>query len=134
MDIILGSDFRRLEGTRLVDPREFSDVEDVSAIEYFDLQPKEFVLAFARDPITIPPDRLGILFPTSTYLRCGLVFGSGFVKPGWSGHLVLELHNANRWRPLRLYVGDVIASVELLLSNSPLYTGRYKDTNPLEPL
>ncbi len=135
MDITLSNEFRELSGSYVVDPRDFIEYRDFVAMPYIDIPPGDFILARSVEKVRVPEGALGVLFPTSTLLRCGLVFGSGFVRPGWDDHLVLELGNLNKYRPLRLWVGDKIAAVELLQPREVmgLYTGRYSGDNPMAP-
>ena len=135
MEISLDRHFRELQGSYVVDPRNFVDYRDFTIDTYIDLPPGDFLLARSVEKVHIPEGSLGILFPKSTFLRCGLVFGSGFVRPGWNDHLVLELGNLNSYRPIRIHIGDAIASVELVAPFGLLetYTGRYKGDNPLGP-
>ena len=135
IDVILSSRFRQFLGDSVVDPKGLTDVHDFERPNYIDLAPGNFLLGLSVDVIETPHDRLGIVMPRSTYLRCGLEFGSGFLHPGWSGKLVLELSNKNKHRSLRLYVGEPIASVAFVVSpETPLYAGKYADQNPMGPI
>lgn len=134
LDVKLSTAFRRPHGDGLIDPRDFFDYADFDInCGYYDMRPGEFVLARAANNVAIPLDRVGIIMPTSTYLRCGLGFGSGFVHAGWNGRLVLELKNLNPHRALRLYVGGTIAHIGLLAGTIVPYQGKYLTSNPMEP-
>lgn len=132
--VILSCEFRRLHGSMYpVDPHEFCGYDDFMAGPYIDLEPGGFLLGLSVDVHTAPVGQLGIVMARSTYLRCGLAFGCGFLQPGWSGRLVLEFGNLNKDRPLRLWIGDPIAKITLVPNDSPIYTGRYAHSNPMGP-
>lgn len=133
MDLRLGDRFRVTSDTSVVDPRNFRGFHDVHFYNHLLLDPGEFALGQAAEEVCIPTDRTGLLFATSTYLRCGLYFGCGVVWPGWKGRLVFELGNLNK-RPLKLYVGDIIAHIAFVQGDATPYVGRYTTHNPMEPL
>ena len=135
IDVILSQHFRQFLGDGVVDPKGLTEVYDFERSHYIDIEPGNFLLGVSVNVITTPHDRLGIVMPRSTYLRCGLEFGSGFLHPGWTGRLVLELSNKNKHRSLSLYVGESIASVAFVLApEAPRYTGKYATSNPLAPI
>ncbi|NUR04576.1 MAG: dCTP deaminase, partial [Streptomyces sp.] len=63
--------------------------------EPFILHPGEFVLASTYEVITLPDDLASRLEGKSSLGRLGLVTHStaGFIDPGFSGHVTLELSN-----------------------------------------
>jgi dCTP deaminase len=63
--------------------------------EAFILHPGEFVLASTYEVITLPDDIAGRLEGKSSLGRLGLLTHStaGFIDPGFSGHITLELSN-----------------------------------------
>ncbi len=135
IDVILSDKFRWLTGHDVVDPKNFQGYVDATSSRYVDIPPGGFVLGMSVGLITTPIDRLGIVMPRSTYLRCGLDFGSGFLHPGWCGKLVLELGNKNKTRALRIYVGEPIASVAFVIApEAPVYVGKYQDHNFMRPV
>jgi dCTP deaminase len=59
------------------------------------LAPGAFVLGSTRERITLPPNLVARVEGRSSLGRCGLLVHAtaGFVDPGWSGPLTLEIHN-----------------------------------------
>ena len=72
--------------TRMVEPE---------GDEPFILHPGEFVLASTYEVVTLPDDIAGRLEGKSSLGRLGLLTHStaGFIDPGFSGHVTLELSN-----------------------------------------
>jgi len=70
------------------------------------LHPGEFVLASTYEVITLPDDIAGRLEGKSSLGRLGLLTHStaGFIDPGFSGHITLELSNVANL-PVKLFPG-----------------------------
>ena len=107
----------------------------VGADEHFILHPGEFVLASTYEVITLPDDIAGRLEGKSSLGRLGLLTHStaGFIDPGFSGHITLELSNVANL-PVKLFPGMKIGQLCLIkLSSSAehpygsaLYGSRYQ--------
>ena len=107
----------------------------VEAHEDFILHPGEFVLASTYEVITLPDDIAGRLEGKSSLGRLGLLTHStaGFIDPGFSGHITLELSNVANL-PVRLHPGMKIGQLCLIKLSSPaehpygsaLYGSRYQ--------
>jgi dCTP deaminase len=97
--------------TRLVEP-EGDDA--------FILHPGEFVLASTYEVITLPDDVASRLEGKSSLGRLGLLTHStaGFIDPGFSGHVTLELSNVATL-PIKLYPGMKIGQLCLFRLSSP---------------
>jgi dCTP deaminase len=101
IDLHLGNDFRVFRNARypFIDPTahqpELTELMSATSSDPFVLHPGEFVLASTLECVTIPDDILGRLEGKSTLGRIGLLIHStaGFVDPGWTGNLTLELSN-----------------------------------------
>ena len=80
--------------------------------EQFILHPGEFVLGSTLEHIELPDDLVARLEGKSSLGRIGLLIHStaGFVDPGWSGRLTLELSNVARL-PIALYHGMKIGQI-----------------------
>jgi len=112
--------------TRLVEP-----LHD----EPFILHPGEFVLASTYEVVTLPDDVAGRLEGKSSLGRLGLLTHStaGFIDPGFSGHVTLELSNVATL-PIKLWPGMKIGQLCLFrLSSaaehpygSSIYGSRYQ--------
>jgi len=72
----------------------------------FYVQPGEFILGVTREKITVPNDLVVRVEGRSSLGRLGIVVHStaGFVDPGFSGTITLEISNLNRL-PIALYPG-----------------------------
>ncbi|MBS2079355.1 dCTP deaminase, partial [Mycobacterium tuberculosis] len=101
IDVRLDCMFRVFNNTRYthIDPAKQQDelttlVEPVEG-EPFVLHPGEFVLGSTLELITLPEDLAGRLEGKSSLGRLGLLTHStaGFIDPGFSGHITLELSN-----------------------------------------
>jgi dCTP deaminase len=97
--------------TRLVEP----DGDDA-----FILHPGEFVLASTFEVITLPDDIASRLEGKSSLGRLGLLTHStaGFIDPGFSGHVTLELSNVATL-PIKLWPGMKIGQLCLFRLSSP---------------
>ncbi|MFG2841641.1 dCTP deaminase [Kitasatospora sp. NPDC048296] len=97
--------------TRLVEP---------DGDEAFILHPGEFVLASTYEVITLPEDVASRLEGKSSLGRLGLLTHStaGFIDPGFSGHVTLELSNVATL-PIKLYPGMKIGQLCLFRLSSP---------------
>ena len=103
--------------------------------EAFILHPGEFVLASTYEVITLPDDIAGRLEGKSSLGRLGLLTHStaGFIDPGFSGHITLELSNVANL-PVKLYPGMKIGQLCLIKLSSPaehpygsaVYASRYQ--------
>jgi dCTP deaminase len=96
--------------TRLVEP---------SGEEPFILHPGEFALASTYEVVTLPDDVAGRLEGKSSLGRLGLLTHStaGFIDPGFSGHVTLELSNVATL-PIKLWPGMKIGQLCLFRLSS----------------
>ena len=99
------------ELTRMVEPLDG---------EPFILHPGEFVLASTYEVVTLPDDVAGRLEGKSSLGRLGLLTHStaGFIDPGFSGHVTLELSNVATL-PIKLWPGMKIGQLCLFRLSSP---------------
>jgi dCTP deaminase len=84
------------------------------------VHPGEFVLASTYEVITLPDDIAGRLEGKSSLGRLGLLTHStaGFIDPGFSGHITLELSNVANL-PVKLFAGMKIGQLCLIKLSSP---------------
>jgi dCTP deaminase len=141
VDVRLDRFFRVFENHRYseIDPSteqpDLTREVEVGADEHFILHPGEFVLASTYEVITLPHDIAGRLEGKSSLGRLGLLTHStaGFIDPGFSGHITLELSNVANL-PVKLFPGMKIGQLCLfkLSSNaehpygSAVYGSRYQ--------
>ena len=76
------------------------------------LWPRSFVLGSTAEIVTIPADIVCRIEGKSSLARLGLIVHAtaGFVDPGWSGRLTLEISNLSH-RPIQLQAGMRIAQL-----------------------
>ena len=126
VDVRLDNLFRFFNNTRYthIDPAEQQDeltslVQPADA-EPFVLHPGEFVLGSTLECCTLPDDLAGRLEGKSSLGRLGLLTHStaGFIDPGFSGHITLELSNVANL-PITLWPGMKIGQLCLLRLSSP---------------
>lgn len=136
IDVRLDRYFRVFENHRYphIDPAE--DQPDLTRLvepvgsEPFVLHPGEFVLASTYEIVTLGDDVAARLEGKSSLGRLGLLTHStaGFIDPGFSGHVTLELSNVATL-PIKLWPGMKIGQLCFFtLSSSaeePYGSGRY---------
>ncbi|GAA0661235.1 dCTP deaminase [Kitasatospora atroaurantiaca] len=126
IDVRLDRYFRVFENHRypFIDPSQ--DQPDLTrevhpeGDEPFILHPGEFVLASTYETVTLPDDIASRLEGKSSLGRLGLLTHStaGFIDPGFSGHVTLELSNVATL-PIKLYPGMKIGQLCLFRLSSP---------------
>jgi dCTP deaminase len=107
-----------------IDPAEQQDdltaQVEVADGEAFVLHPGEFVLASTLEVITLGDQLAGRLEGKSSLGRLGLLTHStaGFIDPGFSGHVTLELSNVANL-PIKLWPGMKIGQLCIFRLSSP---------------
>jgi len=91
---------------------ELTRLIEVEQGEAFVLHPGEFVLASTFEVVTLPDDVAARLEGKSSLGRLGLLTHStaGFIDPGFSGHVTLELSNVATL-PIKLWPGMKIGQL-----------------------
>ena len=126
IDVRLDRFFRTFENHRYphIDPSveqpDLTRLVEATGDEPFVLHPGEFVLASTYEVITLPDDVAGRLEGKSSLGRLGLLTHStaGFIDPGFSGHVTLELSNVATL-PIMLWPGMKIGQLCLFRLSSP---------------
>ncbi|MDO8645992.1 MAG: dCTP deaminase [Candidatus Planktophila sp.] len=126
IDVRLDKFFRTFENHKysVIDPSieqaELTREVVAEGNEPFILHPGEFVLASTYEVITLPDDIAGRLEGKSSLGRLGLLTHStaGFIDPGFSGHITLELSNVANL-PVKLFPGMKIGQLCLIKLSSP---------------
>ena len=126
VDVRMDKFFRVFENHRYphIDPAEeqpeLTRLVEPAADEPFILHPGEFVLASTYEVVTLPDDVAGRLEGKSSLGRLGLLTHStaGFIDPGFSGHVTLELSNVATL-PIKLWPGMKIGQLCLFRLSSP---------------
>jgi dCTP deaminase len=126
VDVRLDNLFRVFNNTRYthIDPAirqdDLTTLVEPKEGEPFVLHPGEFVLGSTLERCTLPDDLAGRLEGKSSLGRLGLLTHStaGFIDPGFSGHITLELSNVANL-PITLWTGMKIGQLCLLKLTSP---------------
>ena len=125
IDVRLDKFFRVFENHKyeVIDPSkeqpELTREIEVGNDEHFILHPGEFVLASTYEVVTLPDDIAARLEGKSSLGRLGLLTHStaGFIDPGFSGHITLELSNVANL-PVKLFPGMKIGQLCLVKLSS----------------
>jgi len=126
IDVRLDRYFRVFNNSRYthIDPAEQQDdltsLVETTGDDPFVLHPGEFVLGSTFESVTLPDDLAGRLEGKSSLGRLGLLTHStaGFIDPGFSGHITLELSNVANL-PITLWPGMRIGQLCLFRLTSP---------------
>jgi dCTP deaminase len=100
---------------------ELTEPVEVTGGEAFILHPGEFVLGQTLERVTLPDDLVARLEGKSSLGRLGLLIHStaGFVDPGFSGNLTLELSNVANL-PITIYEGMPIGQISFMRMDGPV--------------
>jgi dCTP deaminase len=127
VDLRLDSQFRIFRATSrpFVDVREavddLTELVTIGETEPFVVQPGTFCLASTLETITLPDAIVARVDGKSSLGRLGLLVHAtaGYVDPGWTGKLTLELSNQSQM-PIALYYGMRIAQISFLRLTTPV--------------
>jgi dCTP deaminase len=125
VDVRLDRYFRVFNNTQYthIDPGlqqdELTTLIEPKGDDPFVLHPGEFVLGSTLEIVTLPDDLAGRLEGKSSLGRLGLLTHStaGFIDPGFTGHLTLELSNVANL-PIMLWPGMKIGQLCLFRLSS----------------
>src|SRR3954469_22931710 len=119
-----------------VEQDDLTELVEPSGDEPFILHPGEFVLGSTYEVISLSDTLASRLEGKSSLGRLGLVTHStaGFIDPGFSGHVTLELSNLANL-PIKLYPGMKIGQICVFTLSSAaehpygssIYGSRYQD-------
>jgi dCTP deaminase len=129
IDVRLDRFFRLFHNHKyaFIDPREdqaeLTHMVEVAADEAFILHPGEFVLGSTFEFVSLPDDIAARLEGKSSLGRLGLLTHStaGFVDPGFTGHVTLELANVSNL-PIKLWPGMKVGQLCFFQLSSPAET------------
>ncbi|CAM3778473.1 dCTP deaminase [Isoptericola cucumis] len=126
IDVRLDRYFRLFDNHKypFIDPAQeqpdLTRLVEVAPDEPFVLHPGEFVLGSTFEGVTLPDDVAARLEGKSSLGRLGLLTHStaGFIDPGFSGHVTLELSNVATL-PITLWPGMKIGQLCFFRLSSP---------------
>ena len=121
VDLRVGARFRVFRNNKFpyIDVRKsmegLTELVEATDDEPFVLHPGEFVLGTTAECVTVGNDLVARLEGKSSLGRLGLLIHStaGFIDPGFSGHITLELSNVANL-PITIYPGMKIGQVSFL--------------------
>ena len=127
IDVRLDRFFRLFDNHKypFIDPAEdqpdLTHLVETAPDQPFILHPGEFVLGGTYELVTLPDDIAARLEGKSSLGRLGLLTHStaGFVDPGFSGHVTLELSNVATL-PIKLWPGMKIGQLCFIKTSSPV--------------
>ena len=127
VDLRLGNDFRVFRNSThvAIDPEAHQpDLTEHIVVEEGDafvLHPGQFALGTTLECITVPNDILAKLEGKSSLGRLGLMIHStaGYIDPGWTGQVTLELSNVASL-PILLRPGMRIGQISFERMSSPV--------------
>jgi dCTP deaminase len=126
VDLLLGDSFRVFHNHRVTaidlrdPPRNLTEEVVMAEGEPFAIHPGEFVLGRTLETVAIPDDVVARIEGKSSLGRLGLIVHAtaGFVDPGFTGSLTLEITNLTRV-PIKLYAGLPIAQLSFMALDAP---------------
>jgi dCTP deaminase len=126
IDVRLDRFFRLFDNHKyaVIDPAEeqpeLTRLVEVDPDDAFVLHPGEFVLGSTYESVTLPDDVAARLEGKSSLGRLGLLTHStaGFIDPGFTGHVTLELSNVATL-PIKLWPGMKIGQMCFFRLSSP---------------
>lgn len=119
VDLRLGRFFKIYRHSKfpMLDPKDKSqanltDMVEVKGDDPFIVQPGEFILGVTAEKVTVPVDLVARVEGRSSLGRLGLLIHAtaGFIDPGFSGTITLEISNVNRM-PIAIYPGQRICQL-----------------------
>lgn len=138
MDFRLGNTFKLYEHSKfaILDPKNpetfASNMRTINVPkdEPFIVQPGEFVLGVTSETISLPDDLVARVEGRSSLGRLGIIVHStaGFIDPGFSGTITLEISNLNRL-PVALYPGMRVCQIAFEQMTGPADTPYHKKPN-----
>ena len=126
VDVRLGTSFRVFHNPRVASidlrdpPTNLTEGVEVEDGQAFVIHPGEFVLGRTQEWVELPDDIVSRIEGKSSVGRLGLIVHAtaGFIDPGFSGTLTLEITNLTRV-PIKLYPGLPIAQLSFMALDRP---------------
>jgi dCTP deaminase len=126
VDLRLGDSFRVFHNHRVTaidlrdPPKNLTEEVTIPSGEPFAIHPGEFALGRTLETVAIPDDIVARIEGKSSLGRLGLIVHAtaGFVDPGFTGSLTLEITNLTRV-PIKLYAGLPIAQLSFMTLDAP---------------
>ena len=125
-DVTLGSEFRIFKNTQkaYLDVKEdfgkFMELIKIPSGKPLIVHPREFLLGTTVEKISLPDNLVAQLMGRSSIGRLGIIVHAtaGFVDPGFSGNITLEMTNVANI-PIALYPGMRIGQISFTKLTTP---------------
>ena len=102
-------------------PKESMDILKLQPGQYFELLPKEFIIASTLEKIDIKDDSLmAMLYARSSLLRRGLLIFSGTIDSHYKGYMAIPIVNNTDSQIIKLYPGERVCQLVFHMLSSPL--------------
>lgn len=120
-DVTLANEVKLLCGNKALDPKapapdQWTTVS-APAGGAITIPPFSFALSYSNEYFKLPRNITGLVFPKSSYARCGLNCFQTVLEAGWEGQITLEFSNTTSL-PILLYPNEGCAQV-LFLEGEP---------------
>jgi dCTP deaminase len=104
-----------------LDERQRFEVIELENKQFFDLLPKESVVASTLEEVALPNDLMAVLYPRSSVNRKGLAVDlSGIVDAGYEGRLLIPITNNTSSQVIRIYPGERICQLVFYPLSKPV--------------
>lgn len=127
---------KTVEKLNLKDCNSVTDAYEHISTDSYVLYPKKFVLASIKEYIELPNDLSAFVEGRSSIGRIGLfIQNAGWIDPGFSGEITLELYNAGP-KAIILETGQRIAQLIFAETTTPVgtpYNGKYNGQRGATP-
>lgn len=113
-DVTLAPELKIMRNTGVIDPKaavgaQWDNLEPAWD-NVFVIPPHSFVLGYSKEYFKLPRNITGLVFPKSTYARCGLTCCQTVLEAGWQGQITLEFANST-CAPVLMYANEGCAQV-----------------------
>lgn len=123
VDLSLGDTLRVYNDVDVIDTQDMPEPDDTRTGERLELQPGEFAIASTKETIQIPNDLSAEVKGRSSVGRAGFhVHTAGWVDPGFTGQITLELANHTN-ATVVLYEGMRVCQMVFDTLSSPAVVG-----------
>lgn len=121
-DVTLSPELKIMRSYGVIDPKAAQPAQwdnlEPAWDNVFVIPPHSFALGCSRESFDLPRNITGLVFPKSTYARCGLNCYQTVLEAGWQGQITLEFAN-NTCAPILIYANEGCAQVLFFEGEAP---------------
>lgn len=109
---VLRDVYSDIKGKGIIDPKACDEHDWITydSKEYVIIPPYSFALGYTHEYFRMPSNITGIVFPKSSYARCGLNCLQTVIEAGWEGQITLEFANLTP-NAIKLYTNEGCAQI-----------------------